>query len=60
MGYDKNTIDADAEREGQAISKRSRTLLFNRKLQGFNGSKQDRLRQAFDYNKVEFDKLFRS
>ena len=59
--YDyKNNIDADAEREANAISKLWKTLP-QRRLQGIrNNQNKSRLRSEHDYNKVEFDKLFRS
>ncbi len=50
--YNKNTIDADAEREAQALSKQGKVER--------RGKLINRLRSEHDYNKVEFDKLFRS
>ncbi len=60
MDYNKNSIDADAEREGNAISKLWKALPQKR-LQGIgNNQNKSRLRSEHGYNKVEFDKLFRS
>jgi len=46
--YDKNAIDADAEREANALRKQGRRTNTN----------EQRIRQSTEYNKEIFEKLF--
>lgn len=50
MAYNKNSIDKDAEREGEALRKQGQ----------YTKSKYQYIRQQTDnYNKQQLDKLFR-